>query len=623
MDDGERLAQFLADCPPFDHLDDAARAEIARAASVEEFAQGELILDAFARLSVETFVVVSGRVSLWNDATHVGGPPDEVAERSAIFGFSAMLTERSIGPRAVADTATTVARITGAAVAPAFATRRGAQFLAEIVSAAGRRPAEVGPTYTVVDELIVKPQLVVDRDTPASEVAALITRDDDALYAVVALGSGEFGLVTDAILRQRILVDQLSTSTPAHALMKPALTVTLGDSASEALMLMLEREADYLLVVDRAGALRGGIEPRDFAVSSSIADVSLHEQLRRATSIAELTARAAQLPGMLEDLLSRGLATVKVISVYSALLDTVVRRAIALTFAQHPELSIDAFTWLSLGSNGRREAVPSSDVDSAVSFDDHVPVELVGGYRAAFGEVNDILAETGLTSDLHGASARRESFSRTNAEWWAAGEQWLAAPAEHQGAMMTSLLVDGRPIHGDPGLPAVTKVFGDLRSHPQTMRLLLQESLSYRARLRSMRHMLTRRADAFDIKNHALVPIVNIGRWAALSVGSSVLPTTERLRAAAGSEMLPDEQATILIEVFGVLQRLRLRYQLLQIQAGDSASDQLVMDQVSPIDRSVIAQAVREISAVQRRMDNVSMYASVDTWVKPDEAFPH
>ena len=48
--------------------------------------------------------------------------------------------------------------------------------------------------------------------------------------------------------------------------------------------------------------------------------------------------------------------------------------------------------------------------------------------------------------------------------------------------MMTSLLVDGRPIHGDPGLPAVTEVFSDLRRHPGTMRLLLEESLSARAK---------------------------------------------------------------------------------------------------------------------------------------------
>ena len=137
--------------------------------------------------------------------------------------------------------------------------------------------------------------------------------------------------------------------------------------------------------------------------------------------------------------------------------------------------------------------------------------------------------------------------------------------------MMTSLLVDGRPIHGDPGLPAVIRVFSDLREHPGTMRLLLQESLARRAKLRSAWGIFARRPDTFDIKAHALLPVVNIARWAALSVGSAVLPTTDRLRAAAGSAMLPDEAASTLIEVFDVLQRLRLRYQLAAVPGRASS----------------------------------------------------
>ena len=208
-------------------------------------------------------------------------------------------------------------------------------------------------------------------------------------------------------------------------------------------------------------------------------------------------------------------------------------------------------------------------------------------------------------------------FARTNADWRAAGKEWLAAPAEHNGAMMTSLLVDGRPIHGDPGLPAVTRVFSDLREHPGTMRLLLRESLAHRAKLRSA-WFPARRPDTFDVKSHALLPVVNIARWAALSVGSSVLPTTDRLRAASGSAMLPAESASTLIEVFDVLQQLRLRYQLGQYRAGEPPTDVLTLDRLSPIDRSVIAQAVREISTVQRRMDNVSHYVAVEDWASPE-----
>jgi CBS domain-containing protein len=318
---------------------------------------------------------------------------------------------------------------------------------------------------------------------------------------------------------------------------------------------------------------------------------------------------------VLEDLLARGLATGRVIAVYSSILDTLVRRAIGLIFAEHPELDVDAFTWLSLGSNGRREAVLSSDVDCAVAFDDGVAEAMVPAYRAVFAEVEDVLARAGVRGDGHGATASHPMFSRTNAQWRAAAEEWLAAPVANNGAMMTSLLVDGRPIHGDPGLPAVTTVFGDLRRHPGTMRLLLEESLAARARMRSWRDVLSRRPETFYIKAHAVLPVVNLARWAALAVGSPALPTVERLRAASGSQMLPSDRAETLVEVFGLLQRLRLRYQLLQRQNGDRPSDLLTLDSLSSIDRSLVAEAVREIAAIQRRMTNVANFLPAEGWV--------
>jgi hypothetical protein len=74
---------------------------------------------------------------------------------------------------------------------------------------------------------------------------------------------------------------------------------------------------------------------------------------------------------------------------------------------------------------------------------------------------------------------------------------------------------------------------------------------------------------------------------------ASVLPTTERLKAAAGSAMLPQEQAHNLIEAFEVVQRLRLRYQIEHYVRSEKRSDLLVRDRLSPIDRSMLAQAVQ------------------------------
>jgi len=622
MDPAE-LAAFLANYPPFDSLGPSALDDIAQGSRVVRFADGDLILDAFRNPSVEVFVVLEGHVHLWNDGDRRAEGPDEVVAPGGVFGFSAMLTERSIGPRAVAAGEVVAARIPAALAAPVFTSRRGARFLAEIMSSARSR-VPAAPTYSLVDDLIVRQPIVVEPSTPVVEVARRMTAEGQP-YAVVGLEGGRFGLVTDSLLRAHVLVEGQPPSAPAHSVMDTSAPIArLGDSAAEALLLLLDRDAEFLLVTDRAGQLRGVVCPRDFAISPTTAGVSLNEQLRRVTSVEDLASHAAGIPAMLGDLLSRGLASGRVIAVYSSVVDTLVRRAIGFVFAQHPELSVDAFTWLSLGSNGRREAVLSSDVDSAAAFSaaalGSVPDAEIARYRAAFGEVYQVLAQAGLSGDEHGATAQHALFARTNDDWRAAGKQWLAAPAEHNGAMMTSLLVDGRPIHGDPGLPAVTRVFGDLRRHPGTMRLLLRESLSKRAKLRPIGHILARRPDTFAIKTHALLPIVNIARWAALSVGSAALPTTERLRVASGSAMLPDEHASTLIEVFEVLQRLRLRYQLMQHRAGDRPSDLITIGRMSSIDRSVIAQAVREISSVQRRMENISQFVPAEAWASPEPA---
>nr|WP_277626777.1 putative nucleotidyltransferase substrate binding domain-containing protein [Arsenicicoccus piscis] len=273
-----------------------------------------------------------------------------------------------------------------------------------------------------------------------------------------------------------------------------------------------------------------------------------------------------------------------------------------------------------MGSNGRREAVLSSDVDSAVAFVDGTTDEQMAAYRAVFATVDVTLANAGLTSDKHGVSARSAAMSRTHTQWREAAHHWLLDPAEDKGAIMTSLLVDGRPIYGDPGLAAISTIFRDLREHPLTMRLLLIDALARRATLRSAREAPWRRSAHFDIKGHALLPLVNLARWSGLTARSTALSTVDRLHDAAGTPLLPDDTARTLAEVFEVLQRLRLRYQLLQLQEGRRPSDEVTFDLMSPIDRSIVVQAVREISTAQRRMANVAQFVDASEWTLPE---PH
>jgi CBS domain-containing protein len=471
------------------------------------------------------------------------------------------------------------------------------------------------PTYALVDDLIDREPLVVGADFGVSEAAAAMTTFGSG-YAAVPVDGHHFAILTDADIRAWVASGKPAASAAALS-DRGQPCVSLGMSAAEAMITMLDHEAECVVVVDAAGELRGIVTARDFLVSPTTAGVSLHQQLRRASSLDELRRRAGRLPVTLRDFTRRGLASSKVIAVHSSLIDTIVRRTIDLVFLEHGDLDPDVFTWLSLGSNGRREAVLSSDLDAAVAFDDRLGPEEVDRYRSVMSKIVGELARAGLISDEHGATPAHRMFARTNEQWRMAVRQWLADPAENRGAVLLSLLVDGRPIHGDPGPSTVAQVFQELRTSPSATRILLQQSLERRARLRSVRALLSRRQDRFNVKEHALAPIVNLARWAAVSSGSSALSTIERLRTASGSAILPEAQAATLIEIFEVLQRLRLRYQFAQLDAGEKPTDAVSIDRLSPIDRSVISQAVREIAAVQRRAANLSMAAPTDAWLEP------
>ena len=437
--------------------------------------------------------------------------------------------------------------------------------------------------------------------------------------AVVDSGDGTYGIVTDSVLGRRVVGDGISGDTPAREVMvHPATTVELSGSSVEALITLLDTRAEYLPVVDRAGKLRGVLGARDFVLAPTTAGFGMLEQIHRARNRAELIERARRAPSVLGDILDRGLAVDRVIRVYSAIVDAIVRRSIQLVFADHPDLALDQFTWLFLGSHGRREAVPGSDVDVAIAFDDDVSPETMERFRRAFGDVNELLTAAGLGVDVNGANASNKAFSRTNGEWRAAATRWLTAPGEHSRAAMAvhrtglaviaSLLVDARPVHGTPGLPEVARVFTDFRQHPAAMDLLLSESLSHRAkeRERTLRDVFTGKGDTFDVKTHGLLPVVSIARWAALGVGSTELQTVKRLRDASGSAILPSAEADRLIEVFEILQRMRLRHHLNRLRDGQPPSDLIDRDELSPIERSMIGQAVREINAIARRMDRVA-----------------
>src|SRR5262249_48223030 len=134
-----------------------------------------------------------------------------------------------------------------------------------------------------------------------------------------------------------------------------------------------------------------------------------------------------------------------------------------------------AFAWMSLGSYGRRESAPSSDLDSAVAWEGEEAPAL-----ALARTIVDDLDGLGFAADEHAANASHPLFARPVPDWRASIAQWPAHPGEENVLTGISLLADGRVVacHGRPA--PVLDVLADSRGHPMLMRLLQRVAVTYR-----------------------------------------------------------------------------------------------------------------------------------------------
>jgi CBS domain-containing protein len=602
--DRQGLPQFLAEHTPFQGSTEAELAELAAGASIEEFATGAVVADYSSRVPDEVWMVCDGAVALRSSGD---GALIDVVTRGGIFGYTPLLTGAGMDFEARATIASTLIKLPGPLVRAQFAKPAGLAFLASSGwPRAAERPAIAPATDSrPVAELVRGAVLVVAPTDTVRDVVVRMT-ENHVSYALIRLRDGNLGIFTDRDLRTRVVAAGLAVDVAIETVMSaPARTVTTDLSADSVLMEMLECGLRHMPVLTPRGEVVGVLEDADLLAASARQSFMLRRAIADAADSAQLQHVGQRVTGTAVDLFRNGTKAAATSAILSVVIDSLVRRALEIVLAQTDTGDVDGFAWLTLGSVARREAMPSSDVDSALSFRD----DLAGRapqLRAIASQVHDLLEACGLPHDRNGATAASTRFARTQSDWRDAAQAWLDDPLQNQGLIMSSLLIDARVVWGDPSLHTVPAAFHRIREeHPNALRLQLLEVLSGKVRTRSLRDVLSRRGGTFDLKNHAVTPIVNLARWGGLNAGVTSAATPTRLEAAAQSGVLSEADARTLCDVYTMVQRLRMTHQIEQLAAGHTPNDIITMSELSPLNRSLLGDGLREIAAVRRRVGNL------------------
>ncbi|KUI38356.1 cyclic nucleotide-binding protein [Mycobacterium sp. IS-1496] len=594
----DAVRAFLAGHTPFQSMPDEELDRLAECARVEEFPQGAVVADYASRIPDDVWMVFDGQVTLH---TSVDGALIDTVDPGGIFGYTPMLVGGGMQFQARTALRSRLIRLPSGLVRSQFASPAGLAFLA---SSAWNATTAARPPGTsagqAVGEMVAGDVLTVDPHTAVREAVTQMTRHRVS-YALIRLPDGGLGIFTDRDLRTRVVAAGLPVDVEISRVMSaPARTVTADLTAETVLMEMLESGVRHMPVLTGRGEVVGVLEDADLLAASARQSFLLRRAIGSAGDARELQRAGQRVRRIAGDLFRNGTKASAASAILSVVVDSLVRRALEIALTESGR-AVDGFAWLTLGSVARREAMPSSDVDSALSWRDETSCD-AAELREIAARTHAIIDGCGLPSDTNGAVATQPGFSRSASQWSAAAQGWLDHPLRDRGLIMSSLMIDARVVWGDAALHTVPTAYRRLRDHPEALRLQLLDALSGRVRTRSLRDVLARRGGTFDLKSHAVTPIVNLARWGGLTAGVTAATTPARLAAAAQARAISSQDATTLRDVFLMLQRLRMTHQVDQLAAGHTPGDVITMSELSPLNRSLLNEGLREIAAVQRRV---------------------
>ena len=553
------IARFLAQRAPFDALAAEDLGELVAQTEIEFHLAGAAILTEDGGPVTFLRVIHSGAV----DISHGGNLLDLLGPGDT-FGHAAMMAGLPPGFEARAAEDTLCYRVPVAVARP-------------LLDQARSQEVKVGsePGHRAVIRLIRSPTARCQPDASVGEMARRMT-ELGTNSAVVDLGERGFGIVTDRDLRSRIVAAGLDFGAPVSAVMTvPVVTVPPERLAGEAIFEMLERGIRHLVVVDEEGELVGVVQDSDlFAVQPS-SWFGARRAIARAKNIDALADVAARAPEIVLDLHSSNVRAIDVARVLSALTDALTVRVLELC-AIAGELPSDGLVWVALGSQARREMTPASIAHGALVCSDPPPPDWLQS-----------LGDAMVRCRLPRPPAPRS------------GREWL--DADYDDEIVLTVLSERRPLWGTPREP-LPVLAGDARE--RAMGALARRALAYQPPTgfdaEAVLEADGTRSTLLDIRRAAVIPIVELARWAGAAAGLTAGSTADRVRAAADEGVLSQADATTLSDAFELALELRVSHHMRRMAEGEAPDDRIEPAEISPLMRDHLRDVFRAVTTVQR-----------------------
>lgn len=378
----------------------------------------------------------------------------------------------------------------------------------------------------------------------------------------------------------------------------------------DALHWMIKYRTNILVVKDRKD-VKGILTVHDLLRFRGREVLSLVRNIEDASSLAELNMMRQEVEKVLRILMADGAMASQVCKIVSEFNDKVVRKVIdfAVETCGQPPCN---FSWLGLGSEGRREQTLFTDQDNAIIFEDSRTGNNHEYFKGLSEKIVQGLNECGIPLCKGDIMATNPKYFGSLGEWKDRTRLWIKSTDLSESELMdTYVFLDFRSIHGDQGLEE------ELRKHthvlvsqyPFFLKSLAESIVSISLPIGFFKNFIVEKTgkykDRLNIKLYGLVPLITCVKILALKQGLMETNTLERIEGLAQSKVITSDQKEALEQAFETFLALKIKNNLADIDQGKDFGSYIDPKIFSTRQKQLLKEAFWAVSELQKKTKEV------------------
>lgn len=627
--DRQEIYDFLKSITPFNYLADEVLESLLSEAVTACYKKGSHIFSQGERSKKTLFLILEGRaqaLAMMGDEETV----TTVRKKGDFFGVTVLLSDEPYPISMIAAEDLTCLLITQNSFHQALSsstefadyfTRDLASRLKELYKTISTRQLdnqllEKSTLRQKIGAISTKNVITCLPMDNVCDVARKMNSTRVSSVVVTAFNNKPIGIITEKDLVTKILCAQKpDLACRAHEIMSSNLiTAHPEDFTYKALLLMIKNKIKHIVVTDEHEVLKGIVTVKDLIQSRKSGAFSIVKQIEYRDTFTGLAEAIQEVDQLKQALLNERSYASEICALTTELYDRVTRKIILMAeeelAACNRGMPPVRYSFVNMGSAGRREQFSRTDQDHGIIYEDP-PEDMEETSAQFFLELGRLIVR-----ELENCGFRRckGQVMADNPRWCMPLSSWKntlntwVTKLDPDNIRDMTIFLDFRHLYGSEQLSEDLKDYtsGLFQEAKHALLFMADDDLKHRAPLDLFGRFITEKTETkrrvIDLKRAVTVHMVDSIRLFALREGIKETNSFDRLHRLKYLSVFKPDDAEYFEAAFEALLMFRIRNAVEKMKQGEEPDNYISLDSLTRKEKSLLKESMLMVNRLQSLM---------------------